>query len=103
MAREGLKYLPGGSKRDWGVAFNLWKLTNVPCSMNGWGNWSDLTDFEVYPVITSAEAAERIGSWVDCHVAGADYKPVSVPLRAIAIRLGQALLPGSSFARRAKL
>ena len=25
-------------------------------------NWSDLTDFEVYPVITSAEAAERMSS-----------------------------------------
>lgn len=24
-------------------------------------NWSDLVEFEVYPVMTSAEAAERIG------------------------------------------
>lgn len=24
------------------------------------GNWSDIVDFEVHPVITSAEAAERI-------------------------------------------
>jgi hypothetical protein len=25
-------------------------------------NWSDLVDFEVYPVISSAEAVERISS-----------------------------------------
>jgi hypothetical protein len=24
-------------------------------------NWNDLVDFEVYPVITSKEAAEKIG------------------------------------------
>jgi hypothetical protein len=31
--------------------------------------------------------------------AGENYKPVFVPLRAIAIRLGRALLHGSSFKR----
>ena len=30
------------------------------------------------------------------YLAGGDYKPVFVPLRAIAIRLGRALLDGSS-------
>jgi hypothetical protein len=28
------------------------------------GNWSDIVEFEVYPVITSKEAVEKISSWL---------------------------------------
>ena len=32
-----------------------------PALLDQWmANWSDITDFEVYPVLTSKEAAEKI-------------------------------------------
>jgi hypothetical protein len=35
--------------------------TNDPRLLDDWiAHWSDIVDFEVYPVITSAEAAERV-------------------------------------------
>ena len=35
--------------------------TDDPQLLDDWiAHWSDIVDFEVYPVITSAEAAERI-------------------------------------------
>jgi len=40
-----------------------WKMSQQgPTIGGGHGNWEDLVQFEVHPVITSAEAAERVAS-----------------------------------------
>lgn len=60
MAPEGLVYV--SSWVDEGVqrCFQLMQ-TGDRALLEQWiANWSDLTDFEVYPVISSREAAQRM-------------------------------------------
>lgn len=61
LAPEGLRYV------DSWVAANLERCyqlmeTDDPVLLDSWiAQWEDLVDFEVHPVITSAEAAARVG------------------------------------------
>ena len=61
MAPEGLLYVSSWVDEKLELCFQLME-TSDPSLLEEWmANWRDLTDFEVYPVITSKEAAERIG------------------------------------------
>ena len=60
LAPEGLQYVSSWVDETLERCFQLME-TEHPESLDEWiANWSDLVDFEVYRVITSAEAAEKL-------------------------------------------
>jgi hypothetical protein len=60
MAPEGLRYVGSWVDEKIERCFQLME-TDERRLLDEWiANWSDLTDFEVYPVITSKEALEKI-------------------------------------------
>jgi hypothetical protein len=61
MAPEGLVYVSSWVDESLERCFQVME-THDRRLLDEWIlNWSDLTEFEVYPVITSREAAEKIG------------------------------------------
>jgi len=57
---EGLSYINSWIDKDITTCFQVME-TNDKEKLNEWiDNWKDIVDFEVIPVITSAEAKERI-------------------------------------------
>ena len=60
MAPEGLLYLSSWVDLEFKRCFQLMETHDKRLLDQWMTNWSDLTDFEVYPVMTSQEAAERI-------------------------------------------
>jgi hypothetical protein len=62
MAPEGLVYVSSWVDDQLERCYQLME-TNDRTLLDEWmANWKDLVDFEVYPVITSAEAAEKMAS-----------------------------------------
>ena len=62
MAPEGLRYVSSWIDERLERCFQLME-TSDPKLLDEWiANWSDIVDFEVYPVISSTEAAERVSS-----------------------------------------
>jgi hypothetical protein len=60
LAPEGLSYVSSWVDTKLERCFQLME-TDDPALLDQWmAQWSDLVDFEVYSVITSAAAAERI-------------------------------------------
>jgi hypothetical protein len=60
MAPEGLVYVSSWVDHQLERCYQLME-THDRALLEAWiANWSDLVDFEVYPVITSKEAAEKI-------------------------------------------
>jgi hypothetical protein len=60
MAPDGLLYASSWIDEKLERCYQLME-TDDPRLLDEWiANWNDLTDFEVYPVITSKEAAKRI-------------------------------------------
>jgi hypothetical protein len=60
MAPEGLTYVSSWVDHKLERCYQLME-THDRTLLEAWmANWSDLVDFEVYPVITSKEAAEKI-------------------------------------------
>jgi hypothetical protein len=60
LAPEGLSYVSSWVNTNLERCYQLME-TDDPRLLDQWiANWSDIVDFEVYPVITSAEAAERV-------------------------------------------
>ena len=60
LAPAGLVYVSSWVDEKLERCFQLMEADNVEY-INEWiANWNDIVDFEVYPVITSAEAAERV-------------------------------------------
>jgi hypothetical protein len=60
MAPDGLLYVSSWIDEKLERCYQLME-THDPTLLDEWmANWNDLTDFEVYPVITSTEAAKRI-------------------------------------------
>jgi len=60
MAPDGLQYVSSWVDER---LERCWQLMDAgdPALLDEWmANWSDLVEFEVHPVITSAQAAERI-------------------------------------------
>ena len=62
LAPEGLLYVSSWVDDRLERCYQLME-THDPALLAEWiANWSDLVDFEVYPVITSKEAAEKMAS-----------------------------------------
>jgi len=62
LAPEGLQYVSSWVDDKLERCFQLMEA-DQPKFIDEWvANWNDLVDFEVYPVISSKEAAEKISS-----------------------------------------
>jgi len=61
MAPEGLTYVSSWVDENLQRCFQLMETGERDLLDRWMENWSDIVDFEVYPVITSKEAAERVG------------------------------------------
>lgn len=60
MAPDGLTYVTSWVDEQFHRCFQLMETDN-PTLLDEWmANWNDLVDFEVFPVLTSAEAATKI-------------------------------------------
>jgi hypothetical protein len=60
LAPEGLEYVSSWVDENFQKCFQLMK-TDDRKFLDEWiANWADIVDFEVYPVMISAEAAEKI-------------------------------------------
>lgn len=60
LAPAGLDYIASWVDDDLRICYQLME-TDDRALLDQWiANWTDLVDFEVVPVVTSAEAAERI-------------------------------------------
>jgi hypothetical protein len=60
LAPEGLRYLSSWVTRDLQRCFQIMEC-DEPRLLQAWiDRWKDLTDFQVIPVMTSAEAAAQI-------------------------------------------
>jgi uncharacterized protein DUF3303 len=62
LAPEGLHYISSWVDVNLGQCFQLME-TDHPEYLDEWiANWSDLVEFEVYPVISSKEALAKVQS-----------------------------------------
>jgi len=62
LAPEGLQYISSWVDLKLERCFQIME-TEHPEDLDAWiTNWNDLVEFEVYPVISSKEAAERVSS-----------------------------------------
>lgn len=60
LAPEGLFYVSSWVNTNLECCFQLME-TDTPALLDEWiARWSDLVDFEVHQVVTSAQAAERV-------------------------------------------
>jgi hypothetical protein len=62
MAPEGLNYISSWVGHDLTTCYQVMQTADRGVLDQWMANWNDLVDFEVHPVITSAEAAERVAS-----------------------------------------
>lgn len=60
LAPEGLQYISSWVDENLEICFQLMETENRALLDEWMSNWEDITDFETYPVITSAEAAARV-------------------------------------------
>lgn len=62
MAPEGLHYVSSWVDEKFERCFQIMETAD-PGLLDEWiANWRDIIEFEVYPVVTSADAAARIAS-----------------------------------------
>ncbi|HJQ32630.1 MAG TPA: DUF3303 family protein [Pyrinomonadaceae bacterium] len=60
MTPDGLKYVDSWVEQDFGRCFQLMECDD-PRLLDEWtAHWRDLVEFEIVPVVTSREAAEKI-------------------------------------------
>lgn len=60
LAPEGVRYVSSWVDEDFTRCFQLMEADDRKRVEEWIANWSDIVEFEVYPVISSNEAAERI-------------------------------------------
>jgi hypothetical protein len=60
MAPEGVVYVSSWVDTKLGRCYQLMESADRKLLDEWMSHWSDLVEFEVYPVVTSKEAAERI-------------------------------------------
>ena len=65
LAPEGLRYVSSWVDEKLERCFQLMEAKSRHLLDEWIVNWNDLVEFEVYPVISSNEAAERISSRLD--------------------------------------
>jgi hypothetical protein len=62
LAPEGLHYVASWVQQDLGVCYQVME-TEDPALLQEWiDRWSDLVDFEVLPVMSSADAARAVAA-----------------------------------------
>jgi len=62
LAPEGLTYISSWVDTGLTCCYQIME-TEDPALLDEWiARWSDIVDFEVHPVVTSAEAAEMVAS-----------------------------------------
>ena len=62
LAPEGLHYVASWVDESLSRCFQLMEPADRALLDEWISRWNDLVDFEVYPVMTSSEAAERVAS-----------------------------------------
>ena len=62
MAPDGLSYVSSWVTPDMTRCYQIMETTDRALLEQWMANWSDLVEFEVHPVISSKEAAARIGT-----------------------------------------
>ena len=60
LAPEGLTYVDSWVDESLQICFQLMRADGREPLDRWMAQWSDLVEFEVYPVVTSAEAAARV-------------------------------------------
>jgi hypothetical protein len=60
LAPEGLKYVSSWVDADFQRCFQLMETDDEDLLKEWIANWSDIVDFEYFPVMTSKDAAEKI-------------------------------------------
>ncbi len=60
MMPEGLTYVSSWIDADFKKCFQLMETADVRLFDEWTANWNDLMDFEIFPVMSSSEAAEKI-------------------------------------------
>ena len=60
MAPDGLQYVSSWVDETFGRCFQIMETTDRNLLDQWIANWSDIAEFEVYPVVTSKDAAARI-------------------------------------------
>ena len=63
LAPEGLTYVSSWVDEKMERCFQIMETEDRTLLEQWMGNWSDIVEFEVYPVITSKEAVEKISPW----------------------------------------
>lgn len=64
LAPKGLEYVSSWVDENLHCCFQLMEAANQEL-INQWiNNWSDIVDFEVYPVISSKEAVEKVSPYL---------------------------------------
>lgn len=62
LAADGLHYVSSWVDEEMQVCFQIMETSSRDLLDQWMANWSDLVEFEVFPVISSNEAAQRIAS-----------------------------------------
>jgi len=63
MAPDGLAYISSWVDKNLATCYQVMETAD-PGLLDEWmRNWKDLVEFEVHPVITSQEAAQRVAHW----------------------------------------
>lgn len=62
LAPEGVRYVSSWVDETLQICFQLMEAEGVKLIEEWVSHWSDIVDFEIYPVITSAEASERMSA-----------------------------------------
>jgi len=62
MAPEGLAYISSWVTEDLSTCYQLMETADRALLEDWMRNWTDLVEFEVHPVMTSQEAAQRVAS-----------------------------------------
>ena len=61
LAPEGLRYVTSFVTEDLRHCYQVMECDDYALLEEWMGRWRDLVDFEVLPVVTSAEASQRVG------------------------------------------
>ena len=64
MASAGLSYISSWVDVNLECCYQLMETDDARLLEEWMANWNDLVDFEVHPVITSAEAVERVAPFL---------------------------------------
>jgi hypothetical protein len=62
MAPDGLKYISSWVNEGLSICFQVMETPDRSLLDEWMHNWADLVEFEVHPVMTSQEAAQKVGT-----------------------------------------